>query len=383
MMTVEDLLCHRSGLITFDGDLLWYGTNYTREEIIERIRYRPLSQGYRTDFGYQNIMYITAGELIESVTGKSWDENVKERIFKPLGMVQSNTSISQYKPTQQIAYPHIEGKKQALLNYDNSGATAAINSNLTDLSKWISMWANEGVYDGDTIISKESFDRITRLHTVIPTGGLDRMVATNFKGYGLGWFLFDYKGQKVVHHGGGLPGYITKLAFVPEKDLGIVVLTNDMSSLTTAMMYEILEAYSAEDTTDFISLFTEFAGRGDAYREQSLKAKEDKKNLDNAPSFERAAYVGVYEDKMYGKAEVSIRGKRRKSHLFIELLPSKELFHGKLEPFNGDTYKVVFNDPFLPPGYVTFSVEDEAVSGFTINLENPDFHFYKLDFKKK
>jgi len=379
-MTVRDLLCHRSGLTTFDGDLLWYGSNYTRKEIVQRIQYRPVEHEFRAKFGYQNIMFITAGELIQAVSGQSWDDFVASRIFQPLGMSHSKTSINQFADDENVAFPHLKGAPMGFLNYDNSSSTAAINSDVTDMSKWLNMWLNNGIVDGDTLLSASSIKTILSMHTPLSVGKFDAKNSTQFKGYGLGWFLMDYHGKKVAHHGGGLPGYISKIAMVPEENLGVIILTNDMSSLPTALMYKVIDAHMGYEDRDWAQEFLGFKRNGIKREKAAEKKRIDARIQGTSATHAPAKYTGTYHDAMYGPAEVS----EKNGKLHLSLLPSKNLFSGEMTHWHNDTYKVVFNDPFLPFALITFETNaDKEVSSFKIDLPNPDFHFYKLDFRKK
>lgn len=376
-MTVEDLLCHRSGLITFDGDLLWYGTDYSREDVIKRIRHREPTYGFRTQFGYQNIMFMTAGEVIEAVSGMSWDEFIQKRILNPLGMTRTTSHFETFMTDLNTAKPFINGEEIFMLSYDNSGATAALNSSVNDMSKWMNFWLAQGIAEGDTLLSEASINRIWNLHTTLPTGNFDEQNGTHFKGYGLGWFLMDYQGKKVVHHGGGLPGYISKVALVPEDNIGIVVLTNDMSSVPTMLMYALIDWAAGKDISEWETRFLEFKERGaERQAKQEADRLETKKEAPATLPLEN--YLGLYRDQMYGDARVSMG----ESGLVISLLPSKELFTGKMTPWNNHAFRFDHNDPFLPFGVATFKVADERAESFTIELPNNDFHFDKLLFEK-
>jgi CubicO group peptidase (beta-lactamase class C family) len=351
MMTIEDLLSHRCGLKTFDGDLLWYGTNYSREEIITRIRHLPPSYNFRDGFGYQNIMYITAGEVIEKVSGMTWDQFIDQRIFKPLGMNKTNTSITKYKDIQNVAYPHLKAIPQPLLNYDNSGATAAINSNVVDMQKWIQFLLANGIWEGDTLIDRSTLRKIWSVHNPLPVGSWDEKNGTHFKGYGLGWFLMDYDGVKVIHHGGGLPGYITKLALVPEEDLGIIVMTNDMSSVSTALMYKIVDLFTEKpEQRDWSGEFAGYAAKRDSLDKVKMAKQDQERKTDTQPSLEKDKFVGTYEDPYYGKATIKMEGKGRKGRLVVSLLPAEKLFTSNMEHWENDTWLIKFNDPFFAKG---------------------------------
>lgn len=377
-MTIEDLLCHRSGLITFDCDLLWYGTDYTREEAIKRIKYREPTYEFRDQFGYQNLMFMTAGEIIEEASGMSWDDFVETRILKPLGMSRTTSRFATFSTDFNVAKPHLQGEEIFMLSYDNSGATAALNSSTSDMSKWMEFWLNDGVVGGDTLLDPGTVQRIWALNTPLNVGSFDRNNGTHFKGYGMGWFLMDYNGRKVIHHGGGLPGYISKCALVPEEDMGIIVLTNDMNSVPTMLMYAAIDWAMGKPYNQWSETFYNFKESNEK-REEEKKAKRlDTRNADPL-ILPLEDYLGTYKDDMYGDAVVSMG----ENGLIMSLIPAKELFTGKMEPWNDHAFKFDVNDPFLPYGVASFKVERDVVKGFTIELPNYDFHFDKLNFVKQ
>jgi CubicO group peptidase (beta-lactamase class C family) len=377
-MTVEDLLCHRSGFKTFDGDLLWYGTNYSTKEAIERLRERPLEYDFRTQFGYQNLMFMTAGEVIAAASGMTWSEFVQTRILDPLKMNRTTSNFEEFSIDKNIAKPFIHGSEVFMLSYNNSAATAALNSCTSDMARWLNFWLNDGIVGGDTLLSKSSINKIWSLHTPLGTGSFDKSNGTHFKGYGLGWFLMDYKGQKVAHHGGGLPGYITKVALVDEAEFGVVVLTNDMSSAPAMMMYAAIDWLNGEDYKSWSKTFLEFKEKGEA-RKEKAKSERLKTKEDTPLTLPISDYLGEYEDEMYGKAEVLLDG----ADMVLVLKPAKELFSGKLTPWSKHAFRFDHNDPFLTYGVVKFKVVLDKVKGFEVDLPNDDFHFDKLYFERK
>lgn len=377
--TVADLVSHRSGYNTFDGDLLWYGTNYSRTEIMERIAKLPNKTSFRESYGYNNIMFIVAGELVAKVSGMSWDRFIETRFFEPLNMTSSRTSTTQFTPNDNLAIPHVKGKPSEFLNYDNSGGAAALNASAMDLSNWLKMWTNNGIYNGDTILTASTVNYLLSLQTPQTVSSFDQSNGINFKGYGSGWFLFDYDGKKVAHHGGGLPGFISKIGFVPQENLGFVVLTNDESSLPAALMYAILDEFMKTDSDkDWADLYLGFSKRYEDRLEKERKEKLAERKKKTKPSVALESYTGIYEDEMYGTATVALE----KKSLKLVLNPAKELFNSDLEHWEDDTFQIKFKDGFLPEGYVNFAVEEGNVDGFTIDLPNPDFHFYHLNFKR-
>jgi CubicO group peptidase (beta-lactamase class C family) len=380
-MTIEDLLSHRSGFGTFDGDLLWYGTNYSREEIIKKFSKYEMTSDFRTKYGYQNIMFIIAGEIVEEVSGMTWEAFIESRIFKPLGMNNSYTSISQYTNKTPVALPHVKGELDELRNYDNSGGAAALCSNVEDLSKWIKMWLNNGIVGDDTLFQAATHRKLLTLHTSIPPSGFDRRNGIEFKGYAQGWFLMDYDGDKVAHHGGGLPGYISKIFLVPSQNMGGIILTNGETSLPAAMMYKSIDEFKEnESTTDWAGIYLSFKKGYEAYLDKNELKRVEARDADLKSNIEINKLVGVYTDKVYGDAEVTLIGNK----LTFSMIGSKEIFTSEMTHWQQNTYQIKFSDKFLPNGYLTFNVNSNGeVVNLKIDLPNPDFHFHKLDFVKQ
>ena len=379
-MRIQDLLCHRSGLQTFDGDLLWYGTHYTRAEVVNRIQYRENEYSFRSHFGYQNVMFIAAGEVIKAVTGKTWDEFVKEHIFNSLGMERTTTTNAGFANKENVAWPHQDGKPMDFINYDNSGPAASINTSVDDLLRWVDLMLNKGTYNDQEILSANAYYKLVSPMTMLNAGKAETPEGTHFYGYGLGWFLYDKEGMKVIQHGGGLPGFHSKVVLVPEDSLGFVIIANELSGMVEATYQTILDYHISKSGRDFIQDYYDGGQKQNAMKTEKEAEKEAALVAGTNPSLELSEYTGTYTDKMYGDAEVVMEGK----NLRVTFLPTKRLFTGTLEHWHFDTFKVQFNDPFLPAGYITFEMNGNGkVIGFKIDLENPDFHFFKLDFVKQ
>lgn len=378
-LTIRDLLCHRSGLQTFDGDLLWYGTDLSRAEVVRQIRFRQNKYSLRARFGYSNVMFITATEVVKSVTGHSWDAFVNQKIFQPLGMHSTNTSNATFDKGMDVAYPHINGKPEAFINYDNSGGAAAINTSAADLLKWVQLMLDKGAISDTSVFSKKQYYQLVAQQTVLPAGAAEKVGSTHFSGYGLGWFVKDFEGMKIISHGGGLPGFHSKVAFVPEDSLGYVILANQITGLVGALDRKILDFFLTDADKDWAKLYLDYEKKQEVKKEEATKTREEARIKNTKPSLALEKYTGIYQDKMYGQAKVEMR----EGQLFITLLPTAALFHSSMEHWQYDTFRIQFNDPYLPEGFITFSFDSNAnITGFKIDLENPDFHFYKLDFAK-
>lgn len=378
-MTIRDLLCHRSGYQTFDGDLLWYGTGYSRDEVVKRLSKRQNPYSFREKFGYSNVMFIAAGEVIYHVTGQTWDEFINERIFDPLEMNRTVTTNSGFSKEMNIAWPHLENIPMGFINYDNSGPAASVNTSVTDFLKWTQLMLNKGTWNDSIIFSKTQYYQLVSPQTMLNAGHAENAGGKHFSTYGLGWFMNDYKGMKIIQHGGGLPGFHSKVVFVPEDSLGYVILANEISMLVPALEREILDFQINDSITGYAQKYLDYKVRQDKNEADKIEKLEEKRISNTKPSHELESYTGVFEDDVYGKAEIKIV----EGQLHLSLLPAKELFTSNITHWHYDTFRVKLNDPFLPAGFVTFQLgESGTVEGFKINIENPDFHFYKLDFKR-
>ena len=368
-LTISDILSHRSGLNSYDGDLLWYGTNYTKKEIVNKIQYSPIKNNFRVDFGYQNVMYLVAGLIIEAVSGKPYDEFVKEKLLQPLSMTKTSTSIIEMQKDNNYAQPHLKNKPIKLVNMDNIAPAGAINSNIDEMMRWMQMWIGQGRINDTIIVNENSFEIITSIKTL--TSG------TTERGYGFGWYI-DYRdGEKVLHHNGGMPGYKSSIVLFPKRGDAIVILTNKISPISDQLISVLTEYLTKSEKINWFQADKSMSRKSTIYmwdkeREDVSKLKSD------IPSI--ATYEGNYEDKVYGKA--NIRSENGKA--VLELLPAKELFTGNLYYLSKDKFKIIFNDGFIPAGEIIFEQgTDKKIKGFKLNIETGDFHFEDLYFKKK
>jgi CubicO group peptidase (beta-lactamase class C family) len=379
-MTVEDLLCHRSGLGTFYGDLLWYNTNYTDEEVMRRMRNEPITRRFGIEFGYQNIMFMIAGDLVQKITGTTWSEFVESRIFTPLGMLQTRPSNAELSKDQDIAYGHLNNKVLDIYNFSAAKPAAAIYSSVDELSLWTTLLLNDGIYKGHRIISKASLARIMEPHTILGASNSQKQHGINFYMYGLGWFIYDYNGKKIVEHDGGMPGYISKVTMVPDQKLSIIVLNNgDDGFVDNAIKGDLLDILVKGKDFDWIGEYSAIRARSETYTQNSEKQRIESRVQGTKPSLSPEGYTGTFRDKSYGDAEVVLDSGKLK----LTFLPAKAVFTGELEHWHYDTFKVVFRDKFLTFGLITFSFNSSGkVTGFKIDLPSNDFHFWNLDFKK-
>ena len=379
-LTVEDLLCHRSGLGTFFGDLLWYNTEYTDEEVMMRMRNEPITRRFGIEFGYQNIMFMMAGDLVKKLTGQTWSEFVDSRIYTPLGMVQTRPSNDELSKDQDIAYGHINNKVLGIYDFNAAKSAASMYSNIEEMSIWTMLMLNKGKYNGNQIISPSGITRILEPHTILGASNSQKQHGINFYTYGMGWFIYDYNGKKIAEHDGGMPGYISKVTLIPEQKMSIIILNNGNDFyVNSALIGDLMDILVKGKEFDWIGEYSAIKTRSDSYEESSNRKRIESRISDTRPSLNPSGYTGTFRDKSYGDAEIKLEGEK----LLLTFLPSKKVFTGELEHWHYDTFKVVFKDEYLTFGLITFSFDSAGkVTGFKIDLPSGDFHFWNLDFKK-
>jgi CubicO group peptidase (beta-lactamase class C family) len=335
-MTARDLLTHRSGLPRHDG--MWYGSSLSREALVRRLPFLLPNKDFRTDFQYNNLMFVTAGHLAEVLGKKSWEQLTRERIFAPLGMKRANFSVAVSAKDADHAEAYREEKdgslkKIPLRNVDNIGPAGSINASLNDLVPWLSLHVNGGALRGKRYISKDTLATLHRpVMTMGPTGETPEVVPG---GYALGWFTEVYRGFQIVHHGGNLDGMSSMVVLVPELKLGIAVLSNlESSTLRDILPRYLIDRLATLEPRDWSSF--ELAKKL-ALRKASLEGEAKKQGLrkpNTTPSHALSDFVGEYEHPGYGVLKVALE-KDGKALQFAYNQISTPLEHWHYDVFSG------------------------------------------------
>ena len=373
-MTVRDLLCHRSGLDR--GDFIWYATPYDRDEIWRRIRYVKPSSSFRSKFGYQNIMYLTAGQVVARISGKSWDDFISERILNPLGMTSSNTTIRAFSGQSNVSTPHakVEEKVQTIpwRNIDNIAPAGSINSNVADMAQWVRLQLAEGSYNGKQLISSGGIKEMQEPQTIIPADPQWSlfMPDTHFRTYGLGWMLHDYKGKKVVQHGGAIDGMSAMVGMIPEEKLGVVILSNLSGQLVpTALMFRIFDAYLGAPSRDWSAEMLKGIKKLEEQGKAAEKKREESRVKGTQPSLALEKYAGTYNDEAFGDAKIILENGK--------LVLRTPGFVADLEHWHYDTFRATFREAAL--GGKTLATFTLNSDGKTDSLNVPEM---SLTFKR-
>jgi CubicO group peptidase (beta-lactamase class C family) len=330
-MTARDLVSHRSGLPRHE--LMWYGSPFSREETFNRIQYLKPTRDFRTAFQYQNIMYMVAGYLIEKLSGLTWEEFVEQKIFKRLKMDNSNFSVNTLQQSSDYAFPYSEKEEELIKlpfrNVDALGPAGSINSTLKDMTKWLSLQLNKGKVENEQFITEINLQDMHSPQMIIqePSKHPELILST----YGLGWFIQDYKGNKMVHHGGNLDGFSAMVSFMPEHNIGTVILTNkNATPIRDFLAFNVYDRLLDLDITNWSERFkSDHQKQKENAKEGKEKSETDRK-VGTQPSHPLEDYIGKYTHKGYGELTVSLED----NHLLFSYNAISE----KLEHYHYDVF---------------------------------------------
>jgi len=379
-MRIDDLLCHRSGLKTFSGDLLWYGTPYTREEIIRRARYLKPAYPFRAGYGYSNLMFLAAGEVIATVSGQSWDDFVRARIFTPLGMKRTITTVRELNAKGNYATPHtsFEGPVERIdwVNWDTMAPAGGVISSANDMARWLLLQLGGGELEGARIFSAAAQRTMWRPHNVMggPKPGAKEN-DTHFRTYGLGWSVSDFQGHFTAGHGGAYDGMFSQVWLMPEERLGVVVLTNCDRGVMGPIVNRIRDAYLGLPEKDYSTLDWE------TYKLRKAAKKDEPAPRNARPPMALDSYAGTFGGPLYGDATVAVNG----NGLVLRLLPNPNLV-ADLTPLDADTFTLTWRKKFafFAGGRAQFIPDAKGrIVELRLDVPNNDFWFDELELKKK
>ncbi len=392
-LTIRDLLVHRSGLGLGAGDLLWWPeSTYDRKEIVRRLRFIPLATSFRNAYAYDNVLYSVAGEVIETVSGQTWEDFVARRILAPVGMTGSNVRHSDSEKAGNVAktYAEVDGIVRPVppLSSDNTNPAGGINSSAEDMAKWLIVQLDSGrLADGKRLFSPQTTTQLWTIVTPIPAGSPPPELPFHrsvFSGYALGMGVRDYRGRQMLSHTGGLPGYLSKVTMIPELRLGVVVLTNQESGAAfNAISYRIVDHYFGATPVDYLAIYKKLSEHGRAAVVAADKGAVTARDTASRPSLPLAGYAGTYTDQWYGdvsitevKASSNVPGK-----LVIQFLHTPSLV-GDLVHWQHDTFLARWHDRTLrADAYVSFALNpDGSIARAKMQAASPSVDF-SFDFQ--
>ena len=359
---IRDLLCHRIGFRTFQGDFTYWTSDLTRKDVIEKMSHIKAEYPFRTTWGYTNAAFLTAGEIIPKATGLQWEDFIKVKIFDPLEM-KNTLALSKDFPNAAnkcSSYTKAEGKliKIPFCYIDNLAPAGSIGSSVNDMSHWVIMQLNNGKYNGQQVVPSSAISQTRTPHSIIGNG---RVIFNegHFSLYGLGWGLQEYCGRKIVSHTGGVNGFVTSVTLIPEENLGIIVFTNtDQNSFYEALKWDIMDAYFGKPYRNYSKIYFGFYRQQsdqDQKRDQMLK---DSVSLHLKTELPLTAYTGNYFNEVYGNMSVVWENEELKMKFSHH--PN---MYAKLESLGGNRFYASFTDPEFSKAVFPFHIENARLNG--------------------
>lgn len=414
-MTLRDLLTHQSGMPRHD--YMWYNSKLTRTELMQRLRYLEPASQLRERYHYNNLMYMTAGYLMEGLTNKTWEELVRERIFTPLKMKKSNFTIEDMQDSSDFAYPYLQKNNQlvriAFRDISVIGPAGSINSNITDMARWVEMQLAQGVYDKTPLINQSTLQEMHSPQVVV--SGTPEHKEAVLSTYGIGWGVLSYRGHYHVSHDGGAEGFTSVVTLLPNEGIGLIILTNkNLTTLPRFLSAEIIDRLLGLPPLNWYQEGLDNYLKTKASQQQLQQEEDLTRKKETLPSHDLKDYVGQFEHPGYGTVDVALKdGKLALTFnhitstlnhwhydMFVVSEESEDLlfsrigtkitfrmnFHGEIEdlviPFEPGTADIVFkkkpSNEFESLSYLQKFTGLYQIYGVTIEIAVKDQHLVAL-----
>jgi CubicO group peptidase (beta-lactamase class C family) len=343
LANIRDMLCHRIGLKTFQGDFTFWDSNLAKDSIIWKMRYlKPVGE-FRQDYGYCNSAFLVAGRVLEKVTGKTWEKYVEENILQPLGMTNTYMNTAKLSSRTNVSQPHNNLYSTLTTipfdNVDNLGPATSMVSNVKDLSKWLILQLDSGRYEGQQVLPWQVLQK-TRDINILTGSRKSPYYPTHFRGYGLGVYSTDYNARQVYWHTGGAFGHVTNVCFIPEEKLGITILTNnDNQNFFEALRYQVMDAYLNVPYTDRSNFQWGFYVQGKKEVDDTLTALQARVDKKNTPALKWEDYTGNYYHTIYGRINIT----KREGGLMCRFQHHPELI-GYMDYMDNNEFRVTYSN---------------------------------------
>lgn len=379
---IRDMLSHRLGFETFQGDFMYFDSDLTTEEVFEKFGKMKPMYSFRSRWGYTNAAFGVAGEVLHKASGLTWAQFLRERIFTPLGMKNTIALTSEIKdaPNRSSAHTVHKGRltKIEYGRLDNMSPAGSIASSVNDMNKWLIAQLDSGRVDGKQVIPASAIEETWHPHSIM--GDQPPIFNTgHFSLYGLGWFLQEYNGKKMVSHTGGINGFVTSVTLFPEEKLGIVVLTNtDANGFFEALKWEIADAWLGLPYRNYNGLALQQHANWLNRHEKEIALKRDTINSKPKTALPLSAYAGNYKHEVYGNMTIQLDN----GEMVMRFEHHSNRF-SRLEPLGGNRFLSTWNDPLYGVRVLTFTLEKEKVKSITVRvgdfIEFTPYEFVKVN----
>jgi len=362
-LTPRDAVTHRSGLPRHD--LSWYNnTTISREDLVRRLAYLQPTADLRAVWQYNNLMYLTAGYLVEVLTGKTWEDGVRAQVLDPLGMKRTNFSVTDSQKDSDYALPYREreGKLEKIpfRSLTNMGPAGSINSSANEMSNWVLVHINGGKLKDKAIINSQTVQDMHLAH--MPTGETPEIPEVTPADYGMGWFVDTYRGHSRIHHGGNIDGFSALVSMLPQDRVGFVALTNkNATGLPELLVRHATDLVLGLEAKDWVGEAAKSKAKGDEVAKEAEKKKATRRVLNTKPGHKLEDYAGDYFNPGYGDLKVALE-KGQLAFTYNNITTPLEHWHYDI--FNG----VRAGDPVFEDTKISF-ISD--ANGNVARLEAP------------
>jgi CubicO group peptidase (beta-lactamase class C family) len=354
-VTIRDLLTHRTGVARHDN--VWIASPFDRTEILRRARYLPQASGFRAGYGYNNIMYMAAGEVVTAATGTVWEDFVESRLFEPLGMTRSTarTAVAEERGNIATAHIRLDGRivPMARRNYDALGPAGSVFSSASDMARWLRLHLGGGSVNGQRLIEAATLAEMyePQVPMRIDTTSRRMFPSRSLLAYGLGWRLENYHGREVVQHTGAVNYTRTQVGFIPDENVGVVIMANlSSSTLQTALMYMVFDALLGLPPRDWSEDYLVLARRSAEATDARAASADASRIRGTRPSLALADYAGTYSDDLYGDIRLDLED----GSLVLRYSPD---YVADLEHWHHDTFRAHWRSTGFGHALVTFALD--------------------------
>ncbi len=378
---IRDLLCHRMGFETFQGDFMYFDSDLSSQQVYERFAKVKPMYSFRSKWGYTNAAFGIAGEVLHKASGKTWAAFITDRIFKPLGMDNSLALSNDIKKASNKATAHTvvmgELKKIPYGNIDNLAPAGSISSSAKDMSRWVMALLNNGTLDGKEIIPRSALQQTWLPHSILGNG-CTQFNRGHFSLYGLGWFMEVYEGRKIISHTGGVNGFVTSVTLIPEEQLGIVVLTNtDYNGLFQVLNWEIRDAFLGLPYRNYQQVAISYSKSTEEKTEKEVALKNDTLQMKLPASLPLLDYTGTYRHPVYGLMQIRLQHEG-----LVATFEHHKGRYASLGALGGNRFYAVFNDPLYGRKVWPFTTKNGKVHSVTVTVadfvEFTPYEFIKI-----
>lgn len=362
-VNIKDLMCHQTGIPRHGYSSILFPT-YNKDSLIQRIQYMEPFTGLRQQWYYNNFMYLVQGVVAERITERTWEENIQERFFRPLGMTRSNLSVEELKQSvnRAIGYQIDGNGTTRKMDYDLAVISPAggVNSSVSELANWLKVWVNNGEFNNEQILPEhfvnEAMSSQSIITPLLPNGERPDMFFLN---YGYGWMMSSYRGHYKVFHGGNLDGFTSNMTFFPSDNIGIVVLTNqNNSALPDLVVNTIADHLLNEEKIDWAKDYIDEKKQQKLAMEEAEKQSTSSRLMNTTPSHKLDDYQGSYFNPSSGKFNINVKGDSLFAHFKFKKFYLKHVHYDVFQPIEITKYGMDTTN--LRPLKFTFSTNESG-----------------------